>query len=184
MFSSVSAWLFSLAGIDQAASSFGLTNLELRPADVSGLSSASVEVLGVRGPSSMRWSVSGGQQCSLAPENQVAFISCGEEGLIADITFASYGTPVGGCGAGLALNSSCHSESSLEVVKALCVGQSNCSISAASAVFGGDPCLGHFKRVAVVASCQAPPSLNVQLSLSPDASATLFMPLLGLQVPT
>jgi alpha-L-rhamnosidase len=184
MFSSVSAWLYDLAGISQSPLSFGLTNLELHPASVSGLSSANAHVLGIRGRSFMRWTVSGGQQCALAPENQMAFINCGDGGSIIDISFASFGTPVGGCGAGLALNTSCHSVSSLEVVKALCVGQSNCSVPANTASFGGDPCFGHFKRLAVAATCKAPPSLNVQLDLAPDTTAYLFLPLLGLQVNT
>jgi hypothetical protein len=182
MFSSVSAWLYSLAGITQDSSSFGLTNLELRPASVNGLSSANARVMGVRGLSSMSWRVDGGTQCALAPENQLASIDCGEGGTIADISFASFGTPVGGCGAGLTSNSSCHSESSLQVVQKLCVGQRNCSIPATIASFGGDPCFGHFKRLAVVASCKAPPSLNVQLDLAPDTTASLFLPLLGMQV--
>jgi len=117
MFSSVSAWLYALAGISQNASSFGLTTLELHPASVNGLSSASAHVLGVRGRSSMRWTVNGGEQCALAPENQVAYIDCGDGGSVVDIFFASFGTPVGGCGAGLASNTSCHSESSIQVVK-------------------------------------------------------------------
>jgi alpha-L-rhamnosidase len=182
MFSSVSAWLYALAGISQNSSSFGLTTLELHPASVNGLSSASVHVLGVRGRSHMRWTVSGGEQCALAPENQAASIDCGDGGSIADVSFASFGTPVGGCGAGLASNASCHSESSLQVVKTLCVGQRNCSVPATSAAFGGDPCFGHFKRLAVVATCKAPASINVQLDLAPDTTASLVLPLLGMQV--
>jgi alpha-L-rhamnosidase len=182
MFSSVSAWLYALAGISQDTSSFGLTNLKLYPASVNGLSSANAQVMGVRGRSYMRWNVNGGQQCALAPENQLVSIECGDGGSIVDISFASFGTPVGGCGAALASNVSCHSESSLQVVKTLCVGQKNCSVPATTAAFGGDPCFGHFKRLAIVAACKAPPSLNVQLDLAPETTATLFFPLLGMQV--
>jgi hypothetical protein len=132
----------------------------------------------------MDWTVSGGQQCALAPENQMAAVSCGDGDSIADISFASFGTPVGGCGAGLASNASCHSDSSLQVVKKLCIGLSNCSVPATAAAFGGDPCFGHFKRLAIVATCKAPPSLNVQLDLAPDSTASLYLPLLGMQVQT
>lgn len=182
MFSSVSAWLYTLAGISQGSSSFGLTNLELYPASVNGLSAANARVMGVRGPSAMSWNVDGGKQCALAPENQMASIDCGDGGTIADISFASFGTPVGGCGAGLTSNASCHSESSLQVVQKLCIGQSKCSVPATIAEFGADPCFGHFKRLAVVATCRAPPSLNVHLDLAPDTTASLFLPLLGMQV--
>jgi len=122
----------------------------------------------------MRWTVSGGQQCALAPVNQMAFINCGDGGSIIDISFASFGTPVGGCGAGLTLNTSCRSVSSLEVVKALCVGQSNCSAPANTASFGGDPCFGHFKRLAVAATCKAPPSLNVNNSTLPQIPLHIY----------
>lgn len=59
-------------------------------------------------------------------------------GVIDAVTFASYGTPRGACGA-WAVNASCNAANSSAVVAAACVGKAACSVKADTPTFG-DPC--------------------------------------------
>ena len=93
--------------------------------------------------------------CALVAENEDAFLTCGASTITA-VTFASFGTPSGDCGAGFA-KSACDSPNSTAVAAAACVGKGSCAILAVSATFGGDPCLGTPKRLAVQVACSGPP---------------------------
>uniref|UniRef100_A0A0E0J9N5 Beta-galactosidase n=2 Tax=Oryza nivara TaxID=4536 RepID=A0A0E0J9N5_ORYNI len=80
-------------------------------------------------------------------------LQCDDGHVISEITFASYGTPSGGC-----LNFSkgnCHALSTLDLVTEACVGNTKCAISVSNDVFG-DPCRGVLKDLAVEAKCSPP----------------------------
>ncbi|EMS56907.1 Beta-galactosidase 15 [Triticum urartu] len=84
---------------------------------------------------------------TIAPELR---LRCDDGHLITKITFASYGTPSGGC-----QNFSegkCHASSTLALVSEACVGNNECAISVSNDVFG-DPCRGVLKDLAVEAEC-------------------------------
>lgn len=79
-------------------------------------------------------------------------LKCDEGGAVMDrIDFASYGTSAGVCGR--YQTSDCHAASSLAVVKAACLNRSSCSVAAFPGTFGGDPCVGTNKWLAVQAAC-------------------------------
>uniref|UniRef100_M8BJ62 beta-galactosidase n=1 Tax=Aegilops tauschii TaxID=37682 RepID=M8BJ62_AEGTA len=84
---------------------------------------------------------------TIAPELR---LRCDDGHLITKITFASYGTPSGGC-----QNFSegkCHASSTLALVSEACVGNNECAISVSNDVFG-DPCRRVVKDLAVEAEC-------------------------------
>lgn len=64
------------------------------------------------------------------------------------VEFASYGTPTGTYPTFTI--GSCHSVNSQSVVESYVLGQTSVSISATNTVFGGDPCFGSIKYLAVV----------------------------------
>jgi hypothetical protein len=88
-------------------------------------------------------------------------IECGTGGGTIDaVEMASWGQPniMGDCpdwkaGSGMM---SCHAEATPDVIKKLCVGQASCATSAVSANFGGDPCDGVSKMLAVRVHCTGP----------------------------
>ncbi|KAH9649785.1 Beta-galactosidase 9 [Citrus sinensis] len=84
----------------------------------------------------------------MAPEMH---LHCQDGYIISSIEFASYGTPQGRCQKFSRGN--CHAPMSLSVVSEACQGKSSCSIGITNAVFGGDPCRGIVKTLAVEARC-------------------------------
>eukprot|EP00049_Salpingoeca_infusionum_P017850 m.354639 g.354639 ORF g.354639 m.354639 type:complete len:1153 (-) comp17070_c0_seq1:211-3669(-) len=82
----------------------------------------------------------------IADENTNLTLTCSNGGTIKSITFASFGTPTGACGA--FKTGSCNANDTVSIVEKLCVGKSSCSISASDTVFG-DPCYGTVKQLAV-----------------------------------
>ena len=100
---------------------------------------------------------SGPQWCGVAPENSNLELECWGGAAIADVAFASFGTPSGSCPDSLARNASCDAASSLAKVKAACVGKTSCSVPATTDFFGGDPCFDVLKRLAVRLQCPGNP---------------------------
>jgi hypothetical protein len=80
----------------------------------------------------------------------VATVQCSGGSVIDEVVFASYGVPAGSCGHFLL---TCTAESSRSVVEAACLGKATCSVVASSENFGGDPCPGSGKRLAIQATC-------------------------------
>ncbi|KAF8402121.1 hypothetical protein HHK36_013073 [Tetracentron sinense] len=78
-------------------------------------------------------------------------LQCDDGQTITSISFASYGTPRGGCQK--LSRGNCHASSSLSVVTKACQGRNRCSIDVSNAVFGADPCRGTIKTLAVEATC-------------------------------
>ncbi|KAI5656979.1 hypothetical protein M9H77_25772 [Catharanthus roseus] len=76
-------------------------------------------------------------------------LSCDEGWHIASVSFASYGTPKGNCGA--FIPGSCHLNVST-VVQKICVGKQRCSIPVSKAVLG-NPCPGVLKTLAIQVLC-------------------------------
>ena len=76
---------------------------------------------------------------------------CSTPGAKMHVTFASYGTPNGGCG-GYVVNASCNTPNSLAIVQSFCEGKQACSFNADTKTFQ-DPCFGTVKRLVVEATC-------------------------------
>jgi hypothetical protein len=98
--------------------------------------------------------------CDVVGEGSTAFISCGK-GIIDTIVFASYGTPTGNCETGFA-NSTCNSETSLNIVQQQCLGKYNCSVLGSYTVFG-DPCVGINKWLGILVACSSVAKPSVTL---------------------
>ena len=97
---------------------------------------------------------SGLSQCRNVAVGYNATLSCARGGGVIDkVEFASFGLPTGACRS-LVANASCSAAASLDAVTKLCVGHTNCTIPADTALFGS-PCPGHESeyRLAVQATC-------------------------------
>lgn len=108
--------------------------------------------------------------CGRAQQNHPAYIQCPtKDGIIKQITFASYGMPLGDCDARgqntFQMNTTCNSNTSLTVVRSACVGKHRCEISTSG--FGPDPCHGGDKSVAVAVLCNETFESRIQLPVHP-----------------
>ena len=100
---------------------------------------------------------SGESQCKNVGVGYDVQLSCAKGGgVIDEVQFASFGLPSGQCRQ-LRANASCDAKSSVDVVKALCVGKQNCTVPATTATFG-DPCPASAAqyRLAVQVTCDPP----------------------------
>jgi hypothetical protein len=88
----------------------------------------------------------------IVSEGSTATVGCPAGKIITNVAFASYGLPSGLCET-LSTTSTCHAASSLSTVKAACVGKLSCSVAANNTTFGGDPCSGKAKRLAIQLTC-------------------------------
>ncbi|KAH9326722.1 hypothetical protein KI387_006900 [Taxus chinensis] len=70
---------------------------------------------------------------------------------ISAIKFASFGTPQGECGS--FQQGFCHSPNSVATIQKKCLGLQKCALSVTGKIFGGDPCPGMLKQVAIEAVC-------------------------------
>lgn len=91
----------------------------------------------------------GGDCAADVPESHTAVLSCGAA-TIESVSFASFGTPQGSCGA--FTFGACAAPTTLAVVEAACIGKTNCSIFVSVSTFGPDPCLGTPKHLDAQAS--------------------------------
>ncbi|XP_059632138.1 beta-galactosidase 9 [Cornus florida] len=89
------------------------------------------------------------------PEMQ---LQCEDGHTISSIEFASYGNPQGSCQRFSRGN--CHAPKSKSVVAQACQGRNSCVIGISNAVFGGDPCRGGVKTLAVEARCKPASSIG------------------------
>lgn len=142
----------------------------------SNLSSASASIITPRGKISASWQCAEGS-CDVAGEGTEATIDC-FPGVIENITFASFGTPVGTCDGGLAVNHSCHSNQSMGKVEAACLGKSNCSVLASDDLFG-DPCLDVKKVLALKAVCTKAKLFTYDVSIPVGTTAQVIIPKMG-----
>ncbi|CAM8905593.1 unnamed protein product [Rhodiola kirilowii] len=78
-------------------------------------------------------------------------LRCEDGYVISSVEFASYGTPRGKCQK--FSKGKCHAPDSLSLVLKACQGKTRCSIGVSNTDFGGDPCKGVVKTLAVEAMC-------------------------------
>lgn len=87
-------------------------------------------------------------------------LTCGENSVIGEFLFASFGTPTGTCGTFQL--SDCNAKNTIEYVSKLCSGNKSCVIPADPTIRNthspleqilGDPCFGTQKHLAVQAKC-------------------------------
>lgn len=91
------------------------------------------------------------RRCGHVENGRVIELACPIGSYISNVAFASYGTPTGTC-SDLTVNSSCHVNSSLEIVSDLCVGERECNVAASSEVFG-DSCSSENQSLGVRVEC-------------------------------
>ncbi|KAM5569594.1 beta-galactosidase 9 [Rosa sericea] len=80
-------------------------------------------------------------------------LQCQDGFIISSIEFASYGSPQGRCQRFSQGN--CHASNSFSIVSEACLGKNSCSVGVSNLVFGGDPCRGIIKTLAVEARCRS-----------------------------
>lgn len=97
-----------------------------------------------------------GSSCGVAAENAALTLSCPAGQVLDAVSFASYGTPSGACGA--QVPGVCNASSSASVVDSLCRGKSSCTVPANNATFG-DPCGGTLKQLSAQMTCRAATTL-------------------------
>lgn len=123
-----------------------------------------------------------GDVCGMVPEKANLTFTCHTPGkAFTGVAFASFGTPIGNCSSGWAVDPTCHAPTSMDVVKKACVGQSTCSLPATTAYFGGtDPCLNVVKYLAVAleGDC-AGVSLTYSVTIPTGSIATVVVPTMG-----
>lgn len=161
MFSSVSGWMMTdMVGLQLPKGSFGFNHIHFHPARSLELSGASV-ALQYPKPVRLSWQRSGGVQCGKAAEDRSSrrpglprhgglSLSCGDDRVVVEVLFASFGNPSGNCG--YYKRGTCHAAMSKDVVEKLCVGQNSCRIPSDSD-FWGDPCPTDSKWLTVVVQC-------------------------------
>ncbi|WCJ43523.1 Beta-galactosidase [Euphorbia peplus] len=78
-------------------------------------------------------------------------LKCSPGHTISSIKFASFGTPLGTCGA--YQEGTCHAPASSDIVGKKCVGKERCIVTISNSNFGQDPCPNVLKRLSVEAVC-------------------------------
>ena len=108
-------------------------------------------------------------QCAAAPEHaKINLGGCPTGQAISAVDFASFGTPTGTCKTGFKLGK-CNAKNSVAYVSSQCVGRKTCQLTANTESFGGDPCGGTLKSLAVKISC-APSAEPLLFSASAPAA--------------
>ena len=193
MYSSVSGWMMTdMIGVSMPEGAYGFNEIHFNPARTLDLSHASMSLEHPK-PISMSWRRSGGIQCAKSPEAQSSInpglpkhsgleVSCGEEGVIANVLFASFGNPTGHCG--YHKRSGCHAADSVTIVEKLCLGKRSCHVPT-DADFWGDPCPGVTKWLSVAVQCITEgtdkpdykfSSIQVNVSIPVGSKGALFLP--------
>ena len=113
---------------------------------------------------------SGSVACGTASENSSATVTCPYGATIASITYASYGTPSGSCGA--FTNGTCGATDSAALASNACLGGNTCTVAATNAVFG-DPCNGTSKNLKIQVTCNY--KLYNGPTISPATSTELII---------
>jgi alpha-L-rhamnosidase len=186
------AMFHSFGGIDRRPGSIGWHDLLFEPfPSLPNLTFAQASIDSPLGLISSDWSMNlagAGNVCGGGPERSKVLLQCLNDqgqigsGVFTNVTFASFGTPGGSCGA-YVIDPTCHSAVSQEVVSQLCIGQTNCTIDATVQVFGKtDPCPGFSKSLAVQLygpEC-ATITFSIATSVPPSAVGDISVPTLGI----
>lgn len=91
---------------------------------------------------------------SLEQEGSTVDVGC-DDGVIRSVDFAPFVQPSGICTAGLQQIDSCDAPLSLSVAEKACLGIAFCFLLVNADTFGGDPCFGMPKPLAVRISCKS-----------------------------
>lgn len=215
MFSSYSAYLVkSVAGLAQRDGSAGYRQLDLRASSAYALHRASATMALPHGDVRFNWTRSGGMQYDKVSEGGDAHLSCGPRGgVITQVVFASFGTPMVGGDDGsaveaearpwrvppLSVRATCHATSSHEVVTSRCVGRTHCTIAANGALFGFGAAdaarcaaaggkgpydaLSDPLRLWVAVTCSRPDAVDAYARVPIGSTATVRLPLRGMATP-
>jgi len=194
MFSSYTKYLIEHpGGMRQAEGSSGFQDVLFEPPLAVGLSGATVTSQLEQGEIRFEWERAGGLQCSKVTEGNVAALSCGQDGgVVTKVRFASYGKPVGLCGAFGAADE-CHADVTL-AVEQLCLGKASCDVTADAATLmhltgpaGGRPCLasadGAPHRLFVELECSSPPAIRATIDVPISTKGTVRFPAAGMSQP-
>ena len=197
MFSSVSGWMRTdMVGLQIPSGESGFKDIHFRPAHSLELSEASVSLRQPK-PVRLSWQRSGGVRCGKVAEDRSILrpnlprhdglsLSCGDDGVMVKVSFASFGNPRGSCN--YYQKGSCHAANSQEIVEKLCVGQTSCHVPS-DAIFWGDPCPDDDSRwLAVAVQCGRALDgvvdykynrLSVEVEVPVGSQATVFLPAHG-----
>ena len=190
MFSSISGWMRTeLVGLTMPAGSYAYNIVDLYPARVLDLTYASVSQEWPKNIS-LSWERIGGLQCikSVAVNMKSkrhpllkdhAKIACGKDAVIKRIDFASFGTPSGACGS-YAVDNACHHPDSMDYVRDMCIGKTECSVPLWMEKWG-DPCPNiEVKWLQVQAQCDDTENvyhtLKVDTVIPVSSQANLHIP--------
>ena len=185
MFASVGGWLFEdLLGVGQARpftaayapdapSAHGFKHAVIFPRATgnAAVPYASGSYASIAGTYTVAWQTLGAGAATCvadAPENAPVTLSCAG-GVIAGVTFASFGTPTGSCTAGFA-KGACDAANSTAIVAAACVGQPSCTLNIGVDIFG-DPCFDTLKHFDAAITCSAAIAGAVALTVTVPANA-------------
>ena len=194
MFGGAGSWYYSaLGGLGRALSSRSWQDLVISPpgaADVlNQLSYASTSIDTPMGLASTSWAVNGlppsiGDVCQQVEEKAVMHLVC-KGGLFRSVAFASYGNPSGSCTSSQfppSINPACNSNQTHKVVLDLCVGKSECLITASNGQFNGpDPCFDVPKKliVALNGNCEKGLTYALETTVPVGGRAVVSVPALG-----
>jgi alpha-L-rhamnosidase len=186
-------WYYTgLAGLVRVPGSRSWKFLEFAPPTftsgiIDDLDSALASIDTPMGRISSSWrasSNSGGTVCGTIYEEGQLSLSCNGGGLFEDVAFASFGTPIGDCNSGLVRNLTCDSANSMSAIQSTCLGKNSCTVWANSSVFGGDPCVGVRKSLAVALlgkkctnAAQIAPLYSLDIELPPNSIANVKVPI-------
>lgn len=168
MLGSQSSWYFSdLAGIKLPEGASGWDSVEVSPSVPVALDGVSATVGTVRGAIEASWTRPPPYLCAEGQEKDevgtAATVNCTGRGHIDTIEFASFGLPNGTCGD---YTQGCHSATSMDTVRAACLGKTSCAVLAETSTFGGpDPCPGQAKRLVIQATCTQMPAFTMSVKL-------------------
>jgi hypothetical protein len=121
-------------------------------------------------------STTAGAVCGSVDEGAQLALTCPEGSVVTAVSFASYGTPAGACGAFTA--DSCDAQQAATVLATACMGKANCAIDATNDTFG-DPCVGTYKRLSAQVSC-APTTAS---ATPPAATTGTLIPAMAIAAP-
>ena len=166
MYGSNSDWYYKyLAGITMVEGTRGWQQLKLKPevwnkhrqvSVCANLSATAASIVTPRGKVAASWEClpqpGTDGTCGMYQELDTMALKCAFNGTIKSVDLAFYGNPTGTCTSGFEVGN-CNAATAKPVVEQACLGKNTCSLPVVSATFGGDPCFGTLKELAVQVTC-------------------------------
>eukprot|EP00026_Physarum_polycephalum_P001443 Phypoly_transcript_01444.p1 GENE.Phypoly_transcript_01444~~Phypoly_transcript_01444.p1 ORF type:complete len:1095 (+),score=131.93 Phypoly_transcript_01444:37-3285(+) len=173
MFGGQATWYYqALAGITMTPGTIAYKDITIEPLIIyePELAYAQASINTYSGQISSSWFRDPGL-CVSAAENTNATLEC-PNGVISNITFASFGLPTGTCG-NFTMNPSCNANDTVGIVSKLCVGKTLCEVPATDTLFG-DPCEGQVKHLNIqAAGCFFPYNLDISIPFNSMANVVV-----------